>query len=87
MATYMRDAQENVEHVAILTVEQRSGDVVEMEVYDTLHSLNTRKRNAVVHKNQTAGTAENRSFTSTTRSFVISISNFWGLSTRRIKVF
>lgn len=47
MVAYMADPHGNSEHVAVLTVEQRSGDVVGMEVYDTLHSLNTRKRNAV----------------------------------------
>lgn len=76
MAAYMRDAQENMEHVAVLTVEQRSGDVVGMEVYDTLHALSTRKRNVVVPKNQTASTAEEQGLTSPTRPIEISISNF-----------
>ena len=56
-------------------MEQRGGDVVGMEVYDILHSLNTRKRNAVDQTIQTASTAEKQNLTSTTRSIDISISD------------
>lgn len=76
MAAYMVDEKETAGHVAVLTVEQRSGDVLKMEVYDTLHALSTRKRNVVVPKNQTASTADGQRLTSPTRSFTISIADF-----------
>lgn len=68
MAAYMRDASNKVVQVAVLTVEQRSGDVVGLETYDTLHAMNTRKWNVGDHKTQSKN--------SSTRSSEISISDF-----------
>lgn len=69
MGAYLVDENQN-EYIAILTVEQRSGDVVEMEVYDTLHALSTRKRSAVDQTIKTAGAAERQHLTSPTRSII-----------------
>ena len=68
MAAYMQDEANNVVQIAVLTVEQRSGAVIGMEMYDTLHAMNTRKWNVGDHKTQSKN--------SSTRSIDISIADF-----------
>ncbi len=67
MAALMENSDGGSKQIAVLTIEQRNNDVVDFEVYDTLHAISTRKWNA--------GDLKTQSKNSIKRSTTISIAD------------
>ena len=70
MAAYATDSK-NREFVAVITVEQRTGEVVSVEAYDMLHALSGRQK-----RNDSQADTKSQSIHSIKAADIISISDF-----------